>query len=89
MDTGRIPGSIRIKWRRLRARADMLRLQKQTKNKKEREVQGLQLPTEKGRQLAREEVHLLTGKRHTCPQSALLKAPPKNSLVAESQNKNS
>lgn len=89
MDTGRIPGSIRVKWRRLRARADMLRLQKQTKNKKEREVQGLQLPTEKGRQLAREEVHLLTRRRHICPQSTLLRAPPKKSLVAEPQNKNS
>lgn len=32
MDTGRIPGSIRVKWRRLRDRADLLRLQKQTKN---------------------------------------------------------
>lgn len=31
MDTGRIPGSIRMKWRRLRARADLPRLQKQTK----------------------------------------------------------
>lgn len=66
---GRIPGSVRVKWRRVRdrgARADLLRLQKQIEETREtggqeRKVQGLRLPTEKGRQLDREKVQLLTG----------------------------
>lgn len=44
-------------------------------------MQGLQLPTEKGRQLAREKVLLLTGN--------FTEDSSKKSLVAESQSKNS
>lgn len=69
MDMGRIPGSVKVKWRRVRDRgatADLLRLQNQTEETRvtggrERKVQGLRLPKGKGRQLAREKVQLLTG----------------------------
>lgn len=69
MDTGGIPRSVRVKWRRVKggdARDDLLRLQKQTEEtretgRREGKVRGLRLHTAKGRQLAREKVQLLTG----------------------------
>lgn len=84
MVMGGIPGNVRVKWRRVRdrgARAGLLRLQTE------------KLEDERGNGRAHDcpqrREDSWPGRRCSCSQAILLKAPLKKSLAAESQSENS